>query len=171
MEQEKNYVGYEYLSVSVGNDMKSVYADCYQNFGWIIDGFGSSDILGNGMTLKLKRDRRINNRTQLNEIQRKCEVALETIHNLENSKNTKAIMYALGLGILGTVFMAGAVFTFIDGYIVACIGLAIPAFLGWGFPYFLFKKIRREEINKINPKIDKQYECIYDLCDQANALL
>ena len=30
-----NFVGYEYKSVTVDCDMESMYADSYQNFGWM----------------------------------------------------------------------------------------------------------------------------------------
>lgn len=171
MEQSKEFTAYEYLSLSVDSDMKAIYADCYQNFGWILDGFGSSSISGGTITLKLKRDRRIEHRTQLNELQRECESSLENIYRLENSKNTKPMMYSLGLGILGTVCLAGATFCFLGGYIIWCIILAIPGFIGWGLPYFAFKSVKRNQVKAINPKIDQEYDNVYKLCEQANGLL
>lgn len=172
MSQNEKYIAYEYVSLSVDSDMKAVYEDCYQNFGWIIDTLDSTkSITGKLATLKIKRDRRMKNRNELNELQRKCKSALENIYHLEHHKGTKSMIYSLGIGILGTAFMAGSVFCFLGGYMIACISLAVPGFLGWILPYFSFKTIKYKQVAKADQKIDQEYNHVYELCEQANSLL
>ena len=55
--------------------------------------------------------------------------------------------------------------------IALCILLAIPGFLGWIFPYFVYRKVVRKETEKINPLIEKKYDEIYEICEKGNKLL
>ena len=67
--------------------------------------------------------------------------------------------------------MAGSVFAVTSGLIIVCVLLAIPAFLGWIAPYFLYRSIVRAKTKEITPLIDQKYEEIYTVCEKANALL
>lgn len=84
-----------------------------------------------------------------------------------------AAVYALIIGTLGTAFMAGATFavTAQPPYIVLCIILAVPGFLGWILPYFLYRRIQRRETEKITPLIEAKYDEIYEICGKGNKLL
>ena len=166
--QEQGFVAYEYISVTAYESMESLYRDCYKNFGWLLEGYNTT--LG-GTTLRFKRNRRMKNRSEVCNLQRKCESALKNIEKLEDSKNTKGIGMALASGLIGTAFMAGATFCFLGGFIAACVVLAIPGFVGWGLAYPLFKKYIESSTQKITPQIDTQYDAIYDICEQASALL
>lgn len=48
-------------------------------------------------------------------------------------------------GMVGTAFMAGATFavTAREPMIWLCIVLAVPGFIGWVLPYFLYKKLQK----------------------------
>ena len=77
------------------------------------------------------------------------------------------------MGILGTAFMAGATFavTAQPPQILLCIILAIPGFLGWILPYFLYKTGVRKQTEKITPLIEEKYDEIYEICEKGNKLL
>lgn len=77
------------------------------------------------------------------------------------------------MGILGTAFMAGSTFavTADPPQILLCIILAIPGFLGWIFPYFLYKRSVRKQTEKITPLIEEKYDEIYEICEKGNKLL
>ena len=66
-----------------------------------------------------------------------------------------AAVCALTVGVIGTAFMAGSVFavTAQPPQILLCIIFALPAFVGWIMPYFLYKKMK-----KIVPMIEAKYE-------------
>lgn len=84
-----------------------------------------------------------------------------------------ATVYALILGILGTAFMAGSTFavTAQPPSLVWCIILAVPGFLGWILPYFLYKRIQQKETQRITPLIEAKYDEIYEICEKGNRLL
>lgn len=69
--------------------------------------------------------------------------------------------------------MAGSVFavTAQPPMILACIILAIPGFLGWILPYFVYRKVMHGQIAKVNPYIEAKYDEIYELCEKGNKLL
>ena len=180
MEKErKNYVGYEYKEVTADHRMTALLMDGYESFGWEINGslpestaggrFGS----GTKTVLRLKRDRKIVNKAELTRLQRNFEACVTEIQTLEKRKSSMATVYALILGILGTAFMAGATFaiTAQPPYIVLCIILAVPGFLGWILPYFLFRRVQRKETEKITPLVEAKYDEIYEICEKGNKLL
>ena len=167
-ETNQGFVAYEYTSVTAKDSMTSLYKDCYKSFGWLIEGYNPS--LG-GTTLRFKRNRRINNRSEVCNLQRRCETALQTIEKLEDSKYTKGITAALAAGLIGTAFMAGATFCYLGGFIVACVLLAIPGFIGWGLAYPLYKRTLTKSVHSITPQIDHQYDAIYEICEEAGSLL
>lgn len=35
--KESNFVGYEYREITTKREMESIYADGYQNYGWILE--------------------------------------------------------------------------------------------------------------------------------------
>ena len=62
---EGNFIGYEYRDVTTDRSMVSMYADGYQNFGWILDDTSIPQVGMNNITLKFKRDRKIRNKAEL----------------------------------------------------------------------------------------------------------
>jgi len=165
---EKKFGMNEYLEVNLKQDLVPLCSDCYHTLGWTIT--NTSAGIGDSVILKLQRDRKIKNRTALCDLQRKCEDAFSAIEKLENSKTTKPTAVSLGIGIAGTVFMAGSVFAYLASMIPLCVILAIPGFIGWGSPYFFYKKFLKESTEKANPMIEGNYDVIYEACEKAEQL-
>lgn len=168
---EGNFVGYEYMDVAVSNDMEALYTDGYPNFGWVLDGRGHSIQGIFSANLKFKRNRKIRNKAELTRLQRQFENSVKEIERLESSKTTGASVAAYIIGIIGTAFMAGAVFSYLAEILLLCIILAIPAFVGWIIPYFCYLRIQAKKTAQVTPLIDQQYDSIYSVCEKANALL
>jgi len=168
---EKNFVGYEYHSVNVKRNMVSVYTDGYENFGWQLEGHDYSINAVDSVTLKFKRDRKIRNKAELTRLQRNFDACVQEIVSLESSKKIKASVVAYLIGIIGTAFMAGSVFAVTANRIIPCIVLAIPAFVGWVLPYFLYNSIMKKKTNEVTPLIDQKYDELYVICEKANGLL
>jgi len=177
--QQKNFVGYEYKEITAESSKASFLLDGYENFGWELD----ENLQGNGntrktpnqnkMIIRLKRNRKIINKMELTRLQRNFEACVSEIEALEKSKTSSATMYALSLAMIGTAFMAGSVFavTASPPHIILCILLAIPGFLGWILPYFLYKRIVGKQTEKLTPLIEKKYDEIYEICEKGNKLL
>jgi hypothetical protein len=173
MSSEKGFVAYEYKTVTVARRLESIYLDGFQNFGWEPEGSvpavssqGTATVM-----LKFRRNRNIKNKGELVRLERQFEGSIQEIEVLEKSKTTAASIAAFTVGIIGTAFMAGSVFAYLAGMLPLMIVLAIPGFLGWLLPYFCYTKIQAKRTESAAPLIDKQYDAVYDLCEQAHALL
>lgn len=177
--KQKNFVGYEYKEVLTENSRFSFLLDGYENFGWELDENlpdnreGRNPVSQQKRVLRLKRDRKIINKVELTRLERNFEACVDEIEKLEKAKTSAATMYALVLGIIGTAFMAGSVFavTAQPPYYILCIILAIPGFLGWIFPYFLYKRIVEKRTEKMTPLIEAKYDEIYEIWEKGNKLL
>ncbi len=143
---QRNFVAYEYKEVSANSSQASFLLDGYENFGWEPDD---------------------------NLPQRNFEACVREIQSLENSKTSKATIWALAAGVIGTAFIACSTFavTADPPKILLCIIFAIPGFLGWILPYFLYKKIVRNQTEKLTPMIEAKYDEIYEICEKGNKLL
>jgi len=170
--QENNvsneFIMNEYIDVNVNQKLVQLCSDCYKELGWTIINTSSSM---DSVKMKMQRDRKIKNRTALCDLQRKCESAFTAIEKLERTKTLKAMAMSLGIGIVGTAFMAGSVFAYLAAMIPLCVLLAIPAFVGWALPYFIYKKIFIETSAKVSVMIDHNYDVIYDSCEKARHLI
>jgi hypothetical protein len=168
---ENNFIGYEYRNFTVSRKMESVYADGYQNFGWILEDITSSAKSVFTVVMKYKRDRKIINKAELTRLQRQFEACVAEIETLERSKFVTASTVAYIVGVVGTAFMAGSTFAYLADMLSLCIILAIPGFAGWIIPYFCYSKIRSKKTANVTPLIDNKYDEIYEVCEKANGLL
>jgi len=173
MRNENNYIGYEYRDIAASGDMESLYVDSYECFGWQFEGRQSSlkGITSGTVNLKFKRDRKVLNKAELTRLQRHFDSCVSEITRMEQSKTNYASVVAFTIGIIGTAFMAGAVFSYLANMIVLCIVLAVPAFIGWIIPYFAYCTTLEKKKAKLEPLIESKYEEIYEICEKANGLL
>lgn len=104
-----SFVGYEHKSIIVDGDMESMYADGYQNFGWMLESTSKPQAGVNTIAMKFKRDRKIRNKAELTRLQRQFDTCASKITRMENSKNSHTL----------------------------AIVLTLPGFIGWILPYFL----------------------------------
>lgn len=170
--QRKNFVGYEYKEMVTDSSRLSFLLDGYESFGWEEDGSLTESVQQRAV-LRMKRNRKIVNKVELTRLERNFEACVDEIEKLEKAKTSAAAMYAIMLGIIGTAFMAGSTFavTAQPPHYILCILLAVPGFLGWIFPYFLYKKIAGKQKEKILPLIEAKYDEIYEICEKGNKLL
>lgn len=173
---QKEFIGYEYKEVIADSSRISFLLDGYENFGWEMDGNVMESVSPSNQrkaTLRLKRNRKIMNKMELTRLQRNFEACVNEIDALEKSKTSGAMVYALVVAILGTAFIAGSTFavTAEPPLIVLCIILAIPGFIGWILPYFIYKKMTIKQTEKIAPLIEEKYDEIYNICEKGSKLL
>lgn len=177
---KKEFVGYEYKEVHTDKSKVSFLLDGYENFGWELDGNiikdsgeNTNPMKQDKVILRLKRNRKIINKMELTRLQRNYESCVREIEMLEKSKTSTATVYALIIAVVGTAFMAGATFavTAQPPLVVVCILLAIPGFIGWILPYFVYRKLMGKQIEKVTPLIEEKYDEIYEICEKGNRLL
>ena len=173
----RGFTSYEYKEIVTESSKASLLLDGYESFGWKQD----ENVLGaeqhssgyqKKSVLRLKRDRKIMNKMELTRLQRNFEACVSEIDAMEKKKTSVPAVYALSLGIVGTAFMAGATFavTAAPPLIILCIILAVPGFLGWILPYFLYRFMCRKQTEKLNPLIEKKYDEIYEICEKGSRL-
>lgn len=176
---QKKYVGYEYKEVVADSSMTALLLDGYESFGWeVYESMAQSEMRGKAgisqkTLIRIKRDRKILNKMELTRLQRNFEACVAEIQTLERRKTSAAAAYAIILGVIGTAFMAGSTFavTAQPPHVILCIILAVPGFLGWVFPYFLYRKIQEKKTEKMIPLIEAKYDEIYELCEKGSKLL
>ncbi|HJB82197.1 MAG TPA: hypothetical protein H9711_03500 [Candidatus Mediterraneibacter intestinavium] len=178
------FIGYEYKEVVTDPGQASFLMDGYANFGWEVD----ENVMPGGLekyperagspqhrktVIRLKRDRKIINKMELTRLQRNFEACVSQIDQLEKEKTSRPMAASLTVGILGTAFMAGSTFavTAEPPMVALCIVLAVPGFLGWILPYFLYRAGVRRQTEKITPLIEEKYDEIYEICEKGNKLL
>jgi len=164
---ETEFIGYEYVEISAKRELESFYLDYYPNFGWQFENRALSVKGLPYIQLKFKRNRKIKNKTELNKLQRQFEKILAEIRKLEFSKVLKASTVAYIVGIVGTGFMAGSVFSVVGGNIPLCAILGVIAFIGWSLPYLFYKNISKNMTEQVAPVIDTKYDEINDICEKA----
>lgn len=183
--EQRRYVGYEYKEILADSPMLSLLLDGYGALGWEIDQNLPEGSMGRGpggrgrmggtakTVIRMKRDRKIVNKTELTRLQRNFEACVDEIQVLEKRKTSVATVYALILGVIGTAFMAGSTFavTAQPPHILLCILLAVPGFCGWIFPCFLYQMVRRKQTEKLIPLIEAKYEEIDGICAKGDKLL
>lgn len=172
-QEPKRFIGYEYKEVDVEKEYASFFIDSYGNFGWIVDdNIAGTDRAGR-MTIRLKRDMKIGNKQELTRLQQHFEACVQDIRGLEQAKTTAALIWALSVGVLGTVCMAGSTFAVVHEppVIWLCVLLAIPGFIGWIAPYFLYRHKAEEKRKALQPLIEKKFEEIYTICEKGHSLL
>ncbi len=171
--EKKDYIGYEYKEVTVPSEEISFYLDSYENFGWSADEKFETVCGSHLTTLHLKRNRKIINKVELTRLQQQFEACANEIKALEQSKTSAASVWAMIIGVIGTAFMAGSTFAVVHEppIIWLCILLAIPGFIGWILPKFIYTGIVRKKTGDIQPLIEAKREEIYDVCEKGHSLL
>lgn len=168
---ENQFVAYEYISIPVKQTMETLYIDSFKCFGWILENSVLNISNVNSVILKFKRDRRIKNRSELSELQRKCEDALIAVERLERSKTSTAAIKALIIGVIGISFVTGAVFSFLANQIPLFIFLSALGLIGCVLPYFVYNKTREKKTLEVTQLVDKQFDIIYEACEKASKML
>lgn len=168
MGEREKFVAYDYKEVAASGERAAFCLDCYRSFGWQPDGRAPA---AKGKLL-LKRPRAVANKAELTRLQRHFEACLEEIDALERSKTGGATVAALTVALAGTAFMAGSVFavTHTPPLIVLSVLLAVPAFLGWILPYFLYQKIARRRAGLVAELVEQKYDEIESICRQGDLL-
>lgn len=169
----KNYVGYDYKTIVTDKENVSFYLDCYENFGWVSDPSRIQESVTGVIKLTLKRDRKIVNKMELIRLQQHCEDCIDKIRALEAAKTQTPSIISILIGLVGTVFMAGSVFSVIHDppILWLCTLLGIFGFIGWTLPYFVFLRLTRKKTDRLMPLIEQKRDEMDAICERGHLLL
>ncbi len=172
--QEKDFVSYEYKTLSVKAKDRARMIDLYEAFGWEVS--GTSVSATGGVTLSLKRDRHQRHKQELNRLERQAEETIEAINGLERSKTTGACVLAYLLGIAAALLLGGgmclvmllehSIPAMAGGIVLGVIGLALC-----GVNYAVYQKFVAKKTKEVLPVIDQTEEKLANLLEKGNDLL
>ena len=110
---------------------------------------------------------------ELTRLQRHFEACVRELDELEQSKTTRASIGAITVGLIGTAFLAGATFaaTHQPPLIALTILLAIPGFVGWIVPWFLYRAMVRRRTKVVDGLMERKYDEIDEICQKGHQLL
>jgi len=165
-----DFVAYEYEAVRVDRDLEPLYKDAYRNFGWTVEDRETSLPSAGTVTLKLKRDLRVKNRTRVIELQGECEDALAAIARMERSKTTAATGAAVGVGLLGAANLAASIFALNEDMLFVSVAMGVFGLLGWAATYFVHGRIKAKKTAQLTPLIDGEYAIVRSTSEQAARL-
>lgn len=177
------FTAWEYNDITIPHKHAQLYKDTYQNFGWILiepteqtshdpnhsTGHAAAHESGT-IVLKFKRDSRLENKHALNRIQRKCDEALTAIQKLEGKKSARKMGSLLGSALIGTVFMALAVYNIIFSNMLPALFFAVVSMIGWLGAFYTDRNTSKQD-SKYTPLIDEHYAAVYEAGEKAHALL
>ena len=182
--KRKNYIGYDYKTITVNSEKLSFYLDAYENFGWIPDatrqlGFPMTKLTSPAqpayrtVSVDMRRERKIPNKAELTRLQQHFEACMDEMDQLERSTSSKACIYSLIVALIGTSFMAGSVFavTHEPPIIWLCVLLGLPGLLVWGLTYPLYRRLVQNRASEVRPLIDRKTDEVHDICEKGSTLL
>ena len=168
--QTAGFVAYEYTNVDIPREKAPLYADIYRSLGWTDDGHHDGTASAGHVTLTLKRNRDLAHRDVLHQLQKSMEQALHAIERLEASEHTRPTAGAMTVGLLGSVFMAGSVFSLLDDLTLLSIVLGVVGIGLWCVAYPTFRVLRSGRRAAVRAQLDREYDLIYDHAAKAHQL-
>ena len=172
--QERDFVSYEYKTKTVKAKDQSRVIDMYDAFGWEITSTTPTAL--DGVTLSLKRDRKLKHKQELVKLERQAEETFETINGLHRAKTAGASVFAYIFGIVAALVFGGGmclcllgeaqVPMLIVGSVIGVAGLALC-----GVNYLIYSKIVAKKTRQLLPVIDDNEEKLANILEKGNDLL
>lgn len=172
--QEKDFISYEYKTATAKNGEQAKAADLYEAFGWEIT--GSAPAFTGGVTLSLKRDRKLKHKQELNKLERKAEETLEAIGGFRKSQTRGARIFAILFGCLAALVLGGGMSlvmtipnslpAMVCGIFLGLVGIALCS-----VNYPIYRKMADKKTKELLPVIDDHEEKLANLLEQGNDLL
>lgn len=172
--QEKDFISYEYRTVSVKAKDSSKAIDMYEAFGWEVT--ASTPALLDGVTLSLKRDRKQKHKQELTKLERQAEETFDAINGLHRAKTAGASVFAYIFGCIAALVLGGGMCLcmLIENSVPALVGgiaLGLAGIVLCGINYFIYKKLVSKKVKTLLPVIDDSEEKLANLLEKGNDLL
>lgn len=174
MENQKS-ITYDHKTVRVNRTMEAMLTDAYQNLGWELTNTTMAEGSLTNVNVSFKRNRKIENKMELNKLQEKIDTTLSNITNLQAKKKSAGVPEGVTVGCIGTLTFGGGMSMTLTltgvGFMVGGIALGVVGIgiglLGW----LTHNKIQKKKLSKIEPLIESEYDKLSDLCEQANNII
>lgn len=172
--QEKDFVSYEYKTVTVKSKDQSKAMDMYEAFGWEITTVAPATL--DGVTLSLKRDRKQKHKQELTKLERQAEDLTATLNSLERAKTLGGNIFSYIFGVIATLILGGGMclVMLIENSIPALVGGIVLGVVGIALcsvNYLIYKKIVEKKTKQVLPVIDDNEEKLSNVLEKGNDLL
>lgn len=171
--QEKDFITYEYQTKTVKAKDRTRVMDISEAFGWEVTGTTATI---EGVTVSLKRDRKIKHKQELVKLERQAEETFSTINKLNSAKTLTARVFAyifgciaaliLGGGMCMTMLIENNVPAFVGGIVLGIVGIVLCS-----VNYLIYKKIEEKKTVQVIPLIDDNEEKLANILAKGNDLL
>lgn len=170
----EKFIGYEYMTITTKKFNQEKIIDIYEAFGWETTTIDYDSIGKPRISFKRMRD--INNKVEINRLQRAAENTIDIINKLERKINDQPIIIALMIGIIATLVFGGGLslvlllapqISAIIGGIILCIVGTIIAIAN----IFIHRTLVSNLKNRLSPEIATNEEKLINICENANSLL
>lgn len=172
--QEKDFVAYEYKTVTVKAKDQARTMDMYESFGWEITTLTPTWV--DGVTLSLKRDRKQKHKQELTKLERQAENLSKTIQGLHRAQTLGASIFAYIFGVIAALILGGGMCmtmliennipAFAGGVVLGVLGIALCC-----VTYPIYKKLAAKKTQQLLPVIDDNEEKLANLLEKGNDLL
>lgn len=166
------YRSFEYASTVVDNELVQVAVDSYESLGYEFTGRRAS-AAGKISTLSFRRNRKVRGKAQLAKIQRSMDDAIASIGRMEGEKSRKAVSQALAIGIVSALVLGvGMCCTMVwDGLMALGIVVGLLGIAGCVGGFLRYRTVFDRETARLAPSIEKAYDNLATLCEEAQAAL
>lgn len=172
--EDKNFMTYEYKTLSVKLAEQAQTLDMYESFGWEVANATPTSM--GRITISLRRDRKQKHRQELAKIERDAENVRDTLCSLKRSEKLFATTFAYIFGTIATLMFGGGMSMVMQlrgnvamlgsGIALGVMGIALCC-----ANYFIYKKLVEKNTVKALPLIDENEEKLANLMEKGNALL
>lgn len=169
-EQNSEFTVYEYTTSRVDPLLENNYRDAYAALGWHFDGYGRTLPGDRTITLTFKRNRFIPDRDALDELQLRCETALEAMAQIDHTRGARHLAIAASAGLIGSALMAGSVFTLDDDHTALSVILGTLAILSWVGGYLTRRVVVSRPRADLASSLTHQRNAIADCTNRAEQL-
>lgn len=172
--QEKDFVTFEYRTITVKAKDQIRSIDMYESFGWEVTAItpAAMDVV----TLALKRDRKQRHKHELTKLERQAEGLFDTINSLQRAKTLGAKIFSYIFGIIATLVLGGglclvmlvvnSIPALVGGIVLGIVGIVLCS-----VNYLIFKKISAKKTKQLLPVIDDNEEKLANILEKGNDLL
>lgn len=172
--QEKDFVSYEYRTKTVKAKDQTRAKEMYEAFGWEVA--ATTPTVVDGVTLSLKRDRKLKHKQELTKLERQAEDTFETINGLHRAKTMGASIFTNIFGAIATLMLGGgmSLVMLIENSIPALAGGIVLGVIGLVLcvvNYLIYSKIAAKKTKQVLPIIDDNEEKLANILEKGNDLL
>lgn len=171
--QEKDFITYEYRTKTVKAKDRTRVMDMSEAFGWEVTGTIPTI---EGVTVSLKRDRKIKHKQELMKLERQADETFSAINKLNSAKTLTASVFAYIFGCIAALILGGGmcmtmltennVPAFVGGIVLGIAGIVLCS-----VNYLIYKKIEEKKTVQVIPLIDDNEEKLANILAKGNDLL